>query len=451
MTSHNDTIVAIATPPGVGGIGIVRLSGDQAADIAERILGGLPEPRTATRKLFLDPAGRVMDEGVALYYPAPNSYTGEAVVELQGHGGPAVLNMVLEASVALGARRAEPGEFSRRAFLNDKLDLAQAEAIADLINSGTEQAARAALRSLQGAFSSAVDSIAAQLLGLRTYVEATIDFPDDEVDLLNDTELQTRLKDCAASFRTLNERAKAGRVLRDGYRVVIAGAPNAGKSSLMNRLSGEDTAIVTEVAGTTRDILREQINIDGLAVELMDTAGLRDNPDRVEREGIRRAREAMQSADAVLWIADATMAKHETDPALYEILHQAKKIPVTYVYNKVDLTNKPAGLVAGQPANICVSALTGAGIDVLCKHIAELAGHRDFGEGAFTARQRQLDALQRAQTHFDTGREMLGQSRATDILAEELRLAHAALGEITGTVTSDELLGEIFGSFCIGK
>jgi len=300
-----DTIVAAATPPGVGGVGVVRVSGPQVEEIARQMIGELPVARFATAATFRNASGEDLDSGLALYFPGPASFTGESVLELQGHGGPVVMSMLIDAALELGARMAEPGEFTKRAFLNDKLDLAQAEAIADLIGSGTAQAARAALHSLSGAFSAAVDDLAEKLVRLRMYVEAAIDFPEEEIDFLGDEQLQASLKDCAATFADLQRNAKLGRVLRDGYRVVIVGKPNAGKSSLLNRLSGEDAAIVTEVAGTTRDILREQINIDGLAVELIDTAGLRDDPDRIEEEGIRRAREALKSADAVLWIQDA--------------------------------------------------------------------------------------------------------------------------------------------------
>ena len=301
-----DTIVAAATPPGTGGIGIVRISGDDVERIARTMLGSLPEPRTATYRNFRNAAGERVDVGLALYFPAPASFTGEPVLELHGHGGPVIVSLLVEAVVDLGARPADPGEFSKRAFLNDKMDLVQAEAIADLIDSGTAQAARAALRSLSGAFSLAVNGLADKLAQLRTHVEAAIDFPEEEIDFLSDEALLRRIEDCAAAFAALRADARQGRVLRDGLQVVIVGKPNAGKSSLLNLLSGQDAAIVTEVAGTTRDVIREQIDVDGLAVELVDTAGLRNDPDRIEAEGIRRAREALGNADAVLWIQDVT-------------------------------------------------------------------------------------------------------------------------------------------------
>ena len=381
-----------------------------------------------------------------MYFPAPASFTGESIVELHGHGGPLVVSLLVEAATALGARRAEPGEFTKRAFLNDKLDLVQAEAIADLINSGTAQAARAALRSLSGAFSTSVIALADQLLHLRMYVEAAIDFPEEEVDFLADDALQKRLVECSAAFEALQQQATVGRVLRDGYRVVIVGKPNAGKSSLLNRLSGEEAAIVTEVAGTTRDILREQINIEGLAVELVDTAGLRSDPDRIEEEGIRRAREAMLSADAVLWLQDANEpAETELEEAVPD------NVPVTVVRNKIDLSGEAPGRGGDDDSIVNISAKSGLGIDALRERIRQLAGYQNLGEGAFTARRRHLDALQRAERHFAAGQRALQESRAGELLAEELRLAQQDLGEITGTVSSDDLLGRIFSEFCIGK
>lgn len=442
----DDTIVALATPPGTGGIGVVRISGAEAERIACAMLGRLPEPRLATVATFVDAQREPLDQGIALYFPAPASFTGESVLELHGHGGPVVLSLLVDAAVALGARRAAPGEFTQRAFLNGKLDLAQAEAVADLIDSGTAQAARGALRSLTGAFSAAVNELAEQLTAIRVYVEAAIDFPEEEIDFLADGELGARLARAAAAFDSLLSRASVGRVLRDGYQVVIVGKPNAGKSSLMNRLSGEETAIVTEIAGTTRDVLRERINIDGLAVELVDTAGLRDNPDRIEEEGIRRARQALAGADAVLWIQDAT----EALPArIEEPLRDG--VPVTIVRNKIDLTGDRAGLVDGEPPVVMLSARTGEGLEALRQRIRELAGFRDLGEGAFTARRRHVEALQNAQQRFAAGRAALRDARAGELLAEELRLAQQALGTITGEVTADDLLGRIFSSFCIGK
>ena len=446
MLTPAETIVALATPPGTGGVGVVRMSGGQVERIARAMLGSLPEPRVATYATFRDARGEPVDAGLALYFPGPASFTGESVVELQGHGGPLVLSMLVEAAVELGARRAEPGEFTKRAFLNDKLDLAQAEAIADLIESGTAQAARAALRSLSGAFSDAVKGLVDQLTGIRMYVEAAIDFPEEEIDFLGDEELGERLSSCSAAFESLLSQAAVGRVMRDGYQVVIVGKPNAGKSSLMNRLSGEETAIVTELAGTTRDVLRERINIDGLAVELVDTAGLRDNPDRIEEEGIRRARKAMAEADAVLWIQDATEAVPEQ---IEEPVPDG--IPVTIVRNKIDLSGERAGTVDGKRPVVLLSARTGEGLDALRERIRELAGFRDLGEGAFTARRRHVEALRDAHRHFQAGRAALRDAHAGELLAEELRLSQQALGTITGEFTADDLLGRIFSEFCIGK
>jgi len=439
----DDTIVAAATPPGTGGIAIVRVSGKQTERIARTLLGSLPEPRTAAYRIFRGRGGEKIDAGLALYFPAPASFTGESVLELHGHGGPLLVSSLVDAAVDIGARQAEPGEFSQRAFLNGRLDLVQAEAIADLINAGTTQAARAALRSLSGAFSRAVEALAEQLVRLRLHVEAAIDFPEDEVDFLSDELLQKRLGECKDAFDLLREQARQGRVLRDGFQVVIVGRPNAGKSSLLNLLSGEDTAIVTEVAGTTRDILREQIDIDGLAVELVDTAGLREDPDRIEREGIRRARSALQKADAVLWIKDASEA---TTDKIEEPLPEG--VPIVLVLNKIDLCDQPGTDIKGA---INLSAKTGEGLDNLRQSIRALAGYENLGEGAFTARKRHLQALGAAAEHFETGRVALEETRAGELLAEELRLSHQALGEITGAVSSDDLLGRIFSEFCIGK
>jgi len=444
--SAADTIVAAATPPGSGGVGVVRISGPAAADIARSMLGFLPEPRRAAYAVFCDPAGGAIDRGIALYFPAPASFTGESVLELQGHGGPVVVAALVDAAVGLGARNAEPGEFTQRAFINDKLDLAQAEAIADLVASGTRQAARAALRSLEGAFSDDVNALAEQVTTLRVYVEAAIDFPEEEVDFLADAELLQRIERCEAGFAELLDKAASGRVLRDGYRVVIVGRPNAGKSSLLNRLSGEETAIVTAVAGTTRDVIRERIDIDGLAVELVDTAGLREDPDVIEAEGIRRARAALQQADAVLWLQDATttVAAGPEEPL-------PDGVALTIVRNKIDLCGEAPGIEAGEPVVVRLSAKTGAGIEGLRRHLRELAGYRDLGEGAYTARRRHVDALRRAAAHFSAGRDALEHKRAGELLAEELRLAQDALGDITGRTTPDDLLGRIFADFCIGK
>jgi tRNA modification GTPase len=360
---------------------------------------------------------------------------------------------LVDAALALGACLAQPGEFSKRAFLNDKLDLAQAEAIADLVASGSAQAARAALRSLSGAFSGAVGDLQEQLETLRMHVEAAIDFPEEEYDFLGEPALLARVAACTEAFRQLRIAAGIGCVLRDGYRVVIVGRPNAGKSSLLNRLSGQESAIVTEVAGTTRDILREQISIDGLVVELVDTAGLRADPDRIEAEGIRRAREALGQADAILWIKDASMLQDATggdaDDRIDDDL--PAEVPVVIVRNKADLSGEPAGVLQHEPPVLSISAKTGAGIEALRAELRRLAGYRDLGEGAFTARQRHVDALERARRHFDSGRAALQGAHAGELFAEELKLAQQALDDITGVHRSDDLLGRIFSEFCIGK
>jgi len=441
-----DTIVAAATPPGKGGIGIVRVSGPDAGIIAERILGAVPEPRFAHFSEFLDSRGDVIDRGIALWFPAPHSFTGESVLELHGHGGPVIISLIIEAALTMGARRAEPGEFSKRAFLNGRLDLSQAEAIADLIDAGTTQAARAAYRSLSGAFSGAVSALTEKLIGLRMHVEAAIDFPEEEIDFLSDEALRQRIEDCRSTFDELLQTAAAGRVLRDGFQVVIVGKPNAGKSSLLNLLSGQEAAIVTEIAGTTRDILRETIDIDGLQVELVDTAGLREDPDRIEAEGIRRARQALANADAVMWIRDASAG--DADGLDEEI---PGDVPVIQLRNKIDLTDEVPGVVHEDPHVLNVSAMTGAGIDELRTALKRTAGYQDMGEGAFTARQRHVVALRQAREHFERGERALIDERAGEILAEELRLAQESLGVINGEFTSDDLLGRIFAEFCIGK
>ncbi|MCI0517110.1 MAG: tRNA uridine-5-carboxymethylaminomethyl(34) synthesis GTPase MnmE [Woeseiaceae bacterium] len=444
-----DTIAAAATPPGSGGIAIVRISGPATPEIARRILGKLPKPRMAALGDFHDADGQRIDTGIALYFPAPHSFTGEHVLELHGHGGPVPVSDLVGAAIALGARRAEPGEFTKRAFLNDKLDLVQAEAIADLVGSGSRQAARAALRSLSGEFSAAISALQEQLIRLRMHVEAAIDFPEEEIDFLADAGLRRAIGQCARAFAELAGKARTGRLLRDGYRMVIAGRPNAGKSSLLNRLSGEESAIVTEIAGTTRDILRERIDIDGLVVELVDTAGLRENPDRIEAEGIRRAMEAIRNADAVLWVEDA--AGQCDTQADYAAADLPPDIPLLVVRNKIDLSGEIPGPAQARAPTILLSAKTGAGLDSLRAAIRDLAGYEDLGEGSFTARRRHLEALRRAQEHFDAGALALEENKAGELLAEELRLAHQALGEITGAYSSDDLLGRIFSEFCIGK
>ena len=448
-SSATDTIAAIATPPGRGGVGIVRVSGPAVRNIARLLLGRLPVPRCARVATFTDTTGAPLDAGLVLFFPAPHSFTGEDVLELHGHGGPVVLSLLLRRVCELGARRARPGEFSERAFLNDKLDLAQAEAIADLINSASEQSARAALRSLRGEFSTRVHALAEALIKLRTYVEAAMDFPDEELDLLGDGKIAERLNVIRAQFEALQQAAAQGSLLREGLTAVIAGRPNAGKSSLLNRLAGHEVAIVTEIPGTTRDLLREHVDLDGLPLHVLDTAGLRDSRDAVEQEGVRRAWEAIRSADRVLLIVDDTLGVTAEDRRILSQLPD--KLPVSIVYNKIDLSGRaPRCSEAKQPAEIALSAKSGAGLDLLREHLKRAVGFQAIGEDSFLARRRHLEALARAHSHLELARQRL-REHAGELLAEDLRLAQRALGEITGEFTSDDLLSSIFSSFCIGK
>ena len=444
------TIAAVATAPGRGGIGIVRVSGSGCRAIAEALLGHVPAPRVAELHRFLDAAGEPIDEGIALYFPAPASFTGEDVLELQGHGGPVVMDLLLRRVLELGARAAEPGEFTQRAFLNDKLDLAQAEAVADLIDSGSAQAARAALRSLQGEFSSQVHDLAEAVLELRMWVEAAIDFPEEEVDFLADRALDARLEFIRHRFAGLAETARQGALLRDGLTLVIAGRPNAGKSSLLNRLAGYDAAIVTPIPGTTRDVLRERIEIDGLPVHLLDTAGLRESPDEVEAEGIRRAHRELKRADRVLFVVDGSdataMASIEADLA-----GLPTDSPRTVVLNKIDRLGQEPRIEAGDPLRVHLSAASGAGLDLLRTHLKDCVGFHPAGSGVLSARARHLDALRRARAHVEEAHRLLVERHAGELVAQELTDAQKQLGEITGEVTSDDLLGRIFASFCIGK
>lgn len=449
LSLTTDTIAAIATPPGRGGVGIVRISGAAVRAIGSRLLGACPAPRHASYLPFRDADGRVLDQGIAIFFPNPHSFTGEDVLELQAHGGPVVLDLLLAAALASGARAARPGEFSERAFLNGKLDLAQAEAVADLIEAGSREAAQLAMRSLQGAFSARVKQLVETLTELRTYVEAAIDFSDEEIDFLTTGGVATRLDQLSGELAAVRAAAHQGSVMREGITLVIAGRPNAGKSSLLNALAGREAAIVTDVPGTTRDVLREQISIDGVPLHVVDTAGLRDSDDRVEREGIRRAWGELEKADRVLLVVeDATGITPEEGA----ILERLPLIPVTVVRNKVDLTHHTPALAEGPLGpELRLSARSGAGLDLLRDHLKRAVGWRDSTEGLFMARRRHLDALDRAATHLACGIEVLRTSQAGELLAEELRLAQQVLGEITGEFTSDDLLGRIFSSFCIGK
>ncbi|WP_261641939.1 tRNA uridine-5-carboxymethylaminomethyl(34) synthesis GTPase MnmE [Erwinia mallotivora] len=453
--NHSETIVAQATPPGRGGVGILRVSGPKAAEVAQLLLGKLPAPRRADYLPFRDSDNHTLDQGIALWFPGPNSFTGEDVLELQGHGGPVILDMLLKRITAIsGVRIARPGEFSERAFLNDKLDLAQAEAIADLIDASSEQAARSALNSLQGAFSLRVNSLVEALTHLRIYVEAAIDFPDEEIDFLSDGKIEAQLNEVIARLDEVRAEARQGSLLREGMKVVIAGRPNAGKSSLLNALAGREAAIVTEIAGTTRDVLREHIHIDGMPLHIIDTAGLREASDEVERIGIERAWGEIEQADRVLFMVDGTTTSATEPAAIWPdfIARLPATLPITVVRNKADVTGEPTSTeeVNGHSL-IRLSARTGEGIEQLRHHLKESMGFAGNTEGGFLARRRHLQALELASTHLSQGKEQLVGARAGELLAEELRAAQQCLSEITGEFTSDDLLGRIFSSFCIGK
>ena len=455
MQPVRDTIAAVATAQGRGGVGIVRVSGPRARAIAISLSGREPEPRHAYYCAFFADDGEVIDKGLLLFFRGPNSFTGEDVLELQGHGGPVVLDMLLRRCLELGARLARPGEFSERAFLNDKLDLAQAEAIADLIEASSEQAARNAVRSLQGEFSRKVQHLADKLIELRMYVEAAIDFPEEEIDFLADGHVLGQLDGVRSELLAVQREAGQGALLRDGMTVVIAGRPNAGKSSLLNALAGREAAIVTDIAGTTRDVLREHIHIDGMPLHVVDTAGLRDTEDQVERIGVERALKAIGEADRVLLVVDAT-APEAADPfALWPEFLEQRPDParVTLIRNKADLSGEAIRLesCADGHVTISLSARNEGGLELLREHLKTCMGFEQTTESSFSARLRHLDALRQAGGYLEHGREQLTLLGAGELLAEDLRMAHQALGEITGAFTPDDLLGRIFSSFCIGK
>ncbi|ROO23994.1 tRNA modification GTPase TrmE [Salinisphaera orenii MK-B5] len=451
MSDGPDTIAALASGAGRAGVAVIRVSGPAVPAIARALLGRLPSPRRAVVAAFAGADGRALDRGVALYFPAPASFTGEHVLELQGHGSPVLVDRLLARLLELGARLAEPGEFSRRAFLNDKLSLDQAEAIADAIDAGSSAAASAAMRSLEGVFAREIEALRSALIELRVYTEAAIDFPDeDDVDFLGDGEIAGRLADIRRRLAALIDRAREGARLREGLRLVILGAPNVGKSSLLNRLARRDTAIVTEIAGTTRDVLHEQLAIDGLPLTLVDTAGLRETDDPIEAEGVRRARAELAQADRVLLVVDDSRGPGPDDHCLLEEI--GDRCPVSVIANKIDLSGAAAGetRLAGREA-VRLSATTGAGLDALAAHLRRAAGLAGDSEPDFVARRRHLEALARADAALDRGHDRLVVDAAGELLAEELRVAQAALGEITGAFTSEDLLGAIFSSFCIGK
>lgn len=442
MQPARDTIAAIATPPGTGGVSIIRISGGEAIAIAARVSGITPAPRRATLAHIRDARGDTLDQALLLYYPAPHSYTGEDTLEIQGHGGIAVTQAVLAAVLDAGARLAEPGEYTRRAYLNNKIDLAQAEAIADLINARSQAAVKAANRSLQGDFSRQIETLAADLLALRIYIEAALDFPEEEIDFLREGDIAVRLQGWGERLRTLLAQSTQGRLMNDGINLVIAGKPNAGKSSLLNALVGEERAIVTAQAGTTRDIVRETILIHGMPVNILDTAGLREASDLVEQEGIRRTRQALNQADLILLLRDGSALDDRDDelPA---------NIPQLLAYNKADQT--PPAVQAQHADGLWISAKTGAGIDALRDAIACAVGRDSREESPYIARERHLRALHQAERHYQHALAQLHSTQNGELIAEDLRLAHEALGSITGAVSSDDLLGHIFSSFCIGK
>ena len=447
MTVAADTIAAIATPSGKGGVGIVRVSGSACLKIAEKILKKIPLPRNADYCPFYDAKGDIIDHGIALYFKNPHSFTGEDVLELQGHGGPVVMDMLLERVCELGARIAHAGEFSERAFLNDKMDLAQAEAVADLIEADSTEAARAAVRSMEGEFSGLISELVEQLIQLRIYVEAALDFPEEEIDFLADAHVSNELNTLVESVEKIWASARQGSLLREGMTVVIAGRPNAGKSSLLNALSGRETAIVTHIEGTTRDVLREHIQIDGMPLHIIDTAGLRETADPVEQEGVRRAWNEIEKADRILLVTD--QQKVEDNQLLEKLPENIKR---TYIHNKIDISGEEAGIKQESKAvNIFLSAKTGEGIDLLKNHLKQCMGYEQTTQGQFMARRRHLTALDTAQQSIKAAQKNLQTIQAGELIAEELKQAQMALSEITGEFSSDDLLGRIFSSFCIGK
>ncbi len=442
-----DVIAAIATAPGRAAIGVVRVSGPNLEALAQSLLGKVPAPRHAALCDFLDENRGTIDHGIALYFPAPHSYTGEEVLELQGHGGPAVMQLLLRRCLALGARLAEPGEFTKRAFLNDMLDLAQAESVADLIDASTGEAAKSALRSLQGAFSTEVNALTKSLIELRTLVEATLDFPEEDIEFLEQANAVGKLRAIQAQLEKVLLAARQGSILREGISVVLAGRPNVGKSSLLNRLAGEDVAIVTSVPGTTRDAIRQAIEIEGVPLHVIDTAGLRETKDEVEKMGIARTWAAIEKADAVLLIIDSSQSESQEDRKILERL--PSRLPRICVYNKIDLlpAEPKAQAVEGE-IRVHLSAKTGAGVDLLCAQLLQIVGWQPTGEGVYMARERHLSALREAGQHLSGALENKAQ---IELFAEELKLAQQALSRITGEFTTDDLLGEIFSRFCIGK
>ena len=447
-----DIIAAIATPPGRGGIGVVRVSGTNLQSLAQRIIGYIPPARHASLSKFLDKNGFAIDQGIVLYFPSPHSYTGEDVLELQGHGGPAVMNLLLSCCISAGARLAQPGEFTLRAFLNNKLDLAQAESVADIIDASTAEAARCAVRSLQGEFSAAIHMLVQALTDLRMLIEAVLDFPEEETGFLHQTDICAKLKTIHLELQRVRASARQGSLLREGVHVVLVGQPNVGKSSLMNRLVGEDASIVTEIPGTTRDAIRQIIQIEGIPLHLIDTAGLHDTDDAVEKIGIARTHAAIAKADLVLLLVDSRLGVAPMDRIILDSL--PAELPVMHVHNKIDLLDEFSRVENGEgQIQIYLSAKTGAGIDLLRAKLLEVVGWQStsVGEGIFMARHRHLLALTEAGAHLDNATGLAERATQLELLAEELRLAQRSLSSITGEFGADDLLGRIFSSFCIGK
>ncbi len=447
MLLNQDTIAAIATPPGNGGVGIIRISGTLVTEIAKHLLNKSLIPRHALFTSFINNDDSIIDSGISLYFPGPASYTGEDILELQGHGGSVVLDMLLRRVLSLGARLANPGEFTERAFLNNKLDLAQAEAVADLIESSTEQSARSAQKSMQGVFSAQINELVTELTELRIYVEAAIDFVDEEIDFLTDGVVEKRIIRLLQSIQQIQKTAQQGRLLRDGMTVVLAGKPNAGKSSLLNTLAGHEAAIVTDIAGTTRDVLRERIQLDGMPLHIIDTAGLRESDNSIEKEGIRRAHEEILKADKILLLIDAR------EPETEELLKTLPaNIDITKVYNKIDLLGREPEIKQTENGYSCyLSIKTGAGMDLLKQHLKQSVGFNEATDNVFIARRRHIEAIRAGYQFVESALNQLQVSQAGELVAEDLRQAQMSLAEITGTVTSDDLLGKIFSSFCIGK
>ena len=447
-----DTIAAVATPLGRGGIGVVRVSGKDIKSLTLKVIGYVPEPRYASLSKFFDEDGQVIDQGIVLFFPAPHSYTGEDVLELQGHGGPAVMNLLLSSCLSAGARMAQPGEFTLRAYLNNKLDLAQAESVADVIDASTSEAARCAMRSLQGEFSSAIHVVVQALTDLRISVEASLDFSEEEIDHVHRADVSYKLKGVQAQLEHVLASARQGSILREGIWIVLVGQPNVGKSSLLNVLAGEEAAIVTEMPGTTRDTIHRTIEIEGVPLHLLDTAGLRQTDDAVEKMGIARTRSTIEKANFVLLVMDSRWGITPEDQAILDSLPVG--LPVIYVYNKIDLLDELSFIEAGEGGSeIYLSAMTGAGIETLRQKLLEMAGWqpRSMGEGVFMARQRHLRALAAARGYLGNAAELDREEFQSELLAEELRLAQQALSSITGEFGADDLLGEIFSRFCIGK